>query len=87
MGKSEIRSERKKKMNDNNEIKKENNKKDKSKCCCKIRCLFRWIIGLVIVVLLIVCILMGVYIFEINKSLLNDKTIVFTTWLICITLI
>ena len=69
-------------MNDNNEIKKENNKKDKSKCC-----LVRWIIGLVITILLIACILMGVYIFGINKSLLNDKTIVFTTWLICITLI
>ena len=68
-------------MNDN-EIKKENNKKDENKCC-----LVRWIIGFVIAILLITCILMGVYIFEINKSLLNDKTIVFSTWLICITLI
>ena len=68
-------------MNDN-EIKKENNKKDKNKCC-----LVRWIIGLVITILLIACILMGVYIFGINKSLQNDKTIVFITWLICITLI
>lgn len=74
-------------MNDNNEIKKENNKKDKSKCCCKIWCLFRWIIGVLIAILLIVCIFIGVYSFVINKSLLNDETISFITWLVCTAII
>ena len=65
-------------MNDNNEIKKENNKKDKSKC---------WVIGVLIAILLIVCILIGVYSFVVNKSLLNDETIRFITWLVCTAII
>ena len=74
-------------MNDNNEIKKENNKREKYKKCCNKHCLSYWFIALLVTILVMTCALIVVYIVEINKYSLNDKAIVFTTWLICITLI